>query len=142
MQPTPVLSLGLGVELQHPAPTHTDRPSSQAGKHKVVTSGASCTLFCLLQTSCCSFLLGLQCPPGCSPFQLEDFPGHRNVFYLQVPSLRDGPFLDSYLSPLSFLFSILFPLVLPSFMEVFLPFWESKVVDQHSVDVPCESFHL
>ena len=84
----------------------------------------------------------LQCPPGCSPFQLEDFPGHRNVFYLQVPSLRDGPFLDSYLSPLSFLFSILFPLVLPSFMEVFLPFWESKVVDQHSVDVTCESFHL
>lgn len=62
MQPTPVLSLGLGVELQHPAPTHTDRPSSQAGKHKVVTSGASCTLFCLLQTSCCTLLLGSKAP--------------------------------------------------------------------------------
>lgn len=40
----------------------------------------------------------------------------------------------------SFLF--LLPFVLPSYVEVFLPFWKSEVFCQRSVNVLYELFHL
>ena len=38
--------------------------------------------------------------------------------------------------------SISFSFVLSGYMEVFLPFWKSEVLCQHSIDVLCELFCL
>lgn len=95
----------------------------------------------------------LQIPPSIQ----ADFPIGERASYdegkfspSQLPSWVADPIQNYLLSPffslsLSTIFLyifVLFPFILPSIVGVFLPFWKYEVFYQHSLDVPCEIFHL
>lgn len=140
-QPTPMLSPGLTSKpkLQHPAPACTIICASLAGENRTagLTIYAGLSLFCLQQTSCCTPLQGTEEPPLSQLISLL-----KELSRMREPLLFHSSFSGAQvLSSFFFFFFPLFSFILPSYMEMFLPYQKSEIC-LHSVAVSCETFHM
>ena len=134
--PTLVLSLGLTSEAWASAPSPCLYQASQAGELRAlvltVCAGRPLSIF-----PSANWLLRspLRWSSPSVPL-VRGLPGCRNLSSLTAPSEGTDPV------PIPFSLSLFSSFVLPSHVEIFLPFQKSEVLCQHSVDVLWKSFHI
>ena len=126
-------------EPQHPACACPPRQATQAGDCQAALPSVQVSLRFALSTPVAVLSSKTLKLPLC-PHQWGDFPACGNISSFTAPSQKCRSHHDSFLS-LSFSV-ILFSFALPSYLEIFLNFWESEVFCQHPVDVLWESFHM